>query len=170
MGLSESHPAIQDAIRKGLIPAPPAAESDQVGGLAAASFAHCGDVSQFAVGVEFVVGLATKCEANGRSWQGRSRRTGEARRALSRTLGRHLRALAPLAEHYHAGGPLDVVLTRLGGKLLDRTVNLPSALKAAEDAVALMLGADDGDPRWRCHCEQEPGGPVGVRVRITKGE
>ena len=48
-------------------------------------------------------------------------------------------------------------------------MNLPSSLKGVEDAVALMLGADDGDPRWRCVCAQEPGGRAGVRVRISKG-
>lgn len=168
MGIPENHPAIVEAVRRGLIrpspaAAPPADEPDQAGELAAGSF------WRVAGGVEFRVGVRTASEANQRGWQGKSRRTHAARLAVSRLLGPFLRAVADVAEHYHAGGTLDVVLTRVGGKRLDPTVNLPSALKATEDAVALMLGADDGDPRWRCRCEQETGGLVGVRVRVTKG-
>lgn len=169
MGIPENHPAIVEAVKRGLIlPSPGATtqsaeESDQAGELAGGSF------WRVPAGIEFRVGVRTVAEANKRSWRGRSNRTRDARAAVSKLLGPFLRAAADVAEHYHAGGPLDVVLTRLGGKLLDRTVNLPSALKATEDAVALMLGADDGDPRWRCRCEQEPCGLVGVRVRITKG-
>lgn len=46
-------------------------------------------------------------------------------------------------------------------------MNLPSALKGVEDAVAFLIGADDADPRWRCECRQEPGGPLGVKIELA---
>jgi hypothetical protein len=113
----------------------------------------------------FWVPLVTASEANARNWKERSARTHAARRAVSRVLGPHLRALADFSEHYHAGGALRVVFTRLGGRRLDRS-NLGNALKATEDAVCLVLGCDDGDPRWVSSFEQEPGGKVGVRVEL----
>ena len=67
---------------------------------------------------------------------------------------------ALFAAHYHNGGALAITFTRLGGRRLDKS-NLSVALKASEDAVCLMLGADDGDPRWQPTWEQEPGGAVG---------
>lgn len=94
----------------------------------------------------------------------------QAGRAVSRLLGRHLRLLAPAAEHYHRGGTLTLVLTRLGGRKLDATANLPASLKYIEDGVCLMLGADDGDQRWRCRCVQLPGGRRGVRGELFLGD
>lgn len=117
-----------------------------------------------------VVPVATVSEANQRQWRGRSGRTGTQRAAVSKVLGPALGMLAPFADHYHRGGVLNVTLTRLGGQRLDTLANLGSALKAIEDAVALMLGASDGDPRWKAKAEQEPGGPVGVRIELTAGE
>lgn len=109
--------------------------------------------------------IATASEANGRDWRKRSNRTRAARKIVSEQLGRALVWVAAFAAHYHAGGALRVTFTRLGGKRLDNS-NLPPALKATEDAVALMFGADDGDPRWRAEWGQEPGGPGGVRVEL----
>ncbi len=125
-------------------------------------------VTLHAAVMTFTLPILTASEANQRQWQGKARRTSDARRAVSRAFGRHLRRLASYADHYHAGGVLLVTLTRLGGKGLDRTVNLPSALKAVEDGVATVLGADDGSPLWRCRCEQEPGPKYGVRIRLEK--
>lgn len=117
----------------------------------------------------FWVPLLTASEANSRCWRARSARTQAARRAVSRAFGPRLRALAPVAEWYHANGTVRAVLTRLGGRKLDY-VNLCSSLKACEDIVALFLGADDGDPRWQPEYRQEPGGPCGVRIELeTKG-
>jgi hypothetical protein len=107
----------------------------------------------------FIIPVATVSETNQRSWKGKAARAGSQRRTVSKHLGRQLRNLALLAEHYHAGGALDVVITRLGGRKLDVMANL-------EDAVCLMIGADDGDPRWRCRAEQQPGGLIGVRIEL----
>jgi hypothetical protein len=108
--------------------------------------------------------------ANDRDWRTRNRVTQAHRLAVSRALGPHLAALAPLAEHYHRGGTLRVVLTRLGGRQLDRMANLGASLKYVEDAVALMLGASDGADNWDCKPAQEPGGLAGVRIELfTEG-
>jgi hypothetical protein len=104
-------------------------------------------------------------EANGRDWRARSRRSGEAWKAVSRTLGPHLGLLASFAEAYHADKGLMIKFVRLGGRKMDKS-NLPAAMKGVEDALAFMLGADDGDPRWHTDFDQEPGGLVGVRIEV----
>ncbi len=118
----------------------------------------------------WVIPLKTASEANSRGWHGKANRTQEARRVVCLALGRHLEYVVPFARAYHEGRPVRVVLTRLGGQMLDRTVNLPSALKAVEDAVALVAGADDGAANWRCECHQRPGGAWGVEISLYAGE
>lgn len=121
-------------------------------------------------GVRLTLPILTKSEANqGGNWKGKSKRTKDARRQVSLLCGPKLRKLARFAEHYHAGGILRAKFTRLGGRKLDRMANLGAALKATEDAICLMLGVDDGDPRWVAVSEQEPDGAVGVRIEITLG-
>jgi hypothetical protein len=110
--------------------------------------------------------VVTASEVNQRDWRSRSRRGKVAWKALSDVLGPRLALVAPIGEAFHAGKPVRVALTRLGGRKLDRS-NLPTALKAVEDAVAYFLGADDGDPRWVAEWHQEPGGPAGVRVELS---
>jgi len=112
-----------------------------------------------------VIPLVTSSEINGRDWEARSRRSNAAWKAVSQALGPHLRDLAPIAESYHSGETITIRLTRIGGRKLDRS-NLPTALKATEDAVAFLIGADDGDPRWQAEWDQEPGGPMGVRIEV----
>lgn len=111
------------------------------------------------------VPVETKSEINGREWKARSRRGGQAWKAVSSTFGPHLDMLAPFARAYHVGRAVRVRFVRLGGRRLDAS-NLPSATKAVEDAVAFMMGADDGDARWHPEWCQESGGLVGVRVEI----
>ena len=115
----------------------------------------------------WLVGVETRSESNKRTWQDRSRRTIAARRAVSALFGKTLSALAPFAEHYHAGGSLRIVFTRLAPTKLDRG-NVSVALKAVEDALALMLGADDGDARWLASYEQEKSDRYGVRIEMGK--
>lgn len=104
--------------------------------------------------------------ANDRDWRTRNRVTQAHRLAVSRALGPRLAALAPLAEHYHRGGTLRVVLTRLGGRQLDRHDNLPASLKYVLDSLCLLIGADDADERLDVKHQQEPGGLVGVRITL----
>jgi hypothetical protein len=119
--------------------------------------------------LSFVVGVQTACEANEEQWRRRSARSGVIRTAVSRVLGPRLAFLVPFAETYHRGDPVRVHFVRLGGRRLDRLANLGSSLKPVEDAVALMLGADDGAAHWRATCDQEPGGPYGVRIVMSLG-
>lgn len=66
--------------------------------------------------------------------------------------------------------PVNVVLTRLGGKGLDGHDNLRAACKACVDEVTAWLGfASDSDPRLVWSYGQEPGTGWGVRVEIHAG-
>lgn len=112
--------------------------------------------------------LETRSEANLRDWRRRSKRSDSAWRAVSRAFGPHLVYVATFARLYHTGHPIHVRLTRLGGRKLDQSVNLPASLKAVEDAVAWSMGADDGSPLWRCTFAQEPGGSMGARIELLK--
>jgi hypothetical protein len=114
----------------------------------------------------WTIPLRTESEANARAWKQRSARTRTARAAVSKAFGPTLRHAAALAEHYHQGGTLAVTLTRLAPGELDRG-NVFSALKATEDAAALILGCDDGDPRWKLlDCLQVVGEVWGVVIHI----
>lgn len=116
----------------------------------------------------WIVGVLTRSESNERKWQDKSNRTKAARAAVSKCFGKSLPSLAQFAEHYHAGGSLRIVFTRLAPKRLDRG-NVSTALKAVEDALALMLGADDGDARWLATYAQETSERYGVRIELHKG-
>lgn len=110
--------------------------------------------------------IPTASEINLRDWRARSRRTDVAWQVVSRCFGRQLDYLSHIARHYHAGRPIAVKLTRLATKRLDNT-NLGPSLKAAEDAVAFMMGCNDGDPRWLSSFHQEVGDVIGVRVELA---
>jgi hypothetical protein len=121
--------------------------------------------------VSFVVPAYTVSETNvshSGKWK-KIGRTGQTRRAVSAVLGKYLRYLVPFAEAYHAGHVVRVHFERLGGTGLDAMANLGPALKAAEDAVALMLGANDGAANWVASCGQKPGGGYGVRITLAVG-
>ena len=64
--------------------------------------------------------------------------------------------------------PFVVTLTRLGGKPLDEDDNLPRALKAVKDVVALWLGVEDTgrDDRVMWRYRQLPDWRSGCRIRI----
>lgn len=114
----------------------------------------------------WVLPIVTVSESNSREdWAKKSNRTRAARRTVSLAFGRELATVARYADAFHSGQMLAVVLTRLGGRKLDKS-NLPSALKATEDAVALMLGADDGAANWHLVPQQQTGGPAGVRIEL----
>lgn len=115
----------------------------------------------------FLVGIRLESEANlSGHWTKKNRRKRGCHRAVSELLGKHLAILVPFAEHYHAGGAVKVKMIRLGGNKLD-TGNLWNAVKGLEDAIAFMIGANDGDPRWVAEPGQETGGDrVGVKVQL----
>jgi hypothetical protein len=118
----------------------------------------------------FLVPVVTVSEANhdgGR--KAAIGRKASQRVAVSKVLGPRLRALAPFAEAYHAGKPIRVLLTRFAPRKLDRS-NLWRALKACEDVVATMLGADDGDKRWLVECDQLENPAMGLRIELRFAE
>lgn len=166
MGFPADHPAIRQAFEKGLIEGATVVESGskEKPELVAGAFAQ---IDGRAV---WVLPILTVAESNSRDdWAKKSNRTRTARRIVSRAFGPRLDVVARFALAFHAGRTLGVVFTRLGGRKLDKGVNLPSALKATEDAVALMLGADDGAPNWDAKFEQQPGGKSGVRIELKLG-
>lgn len=113
----------------------------------------------------WVLPIPTASEINGRKWRERSKRTDIAWRIVSPAFGPRVDYYAHYQRFYHAGRPLRIVFTRLGGKKIDRA-NLGSALKATEDAVAFMLGANDGNENWQSEFEWEPGERHGVRIQF----
>lgn len=115
----------------------------------------------------FTIPLSTVSEVNQRQWQARSRRSNAAWKAVSKAFGPRLVQVGLVAGLFHqAGKHVLCTLTRLAPRELDRTVNLPSALKAVEDVVAFILGIDDRDERWVCRCEQEKADGYGVRIKL----
>ena len=156
MGIPPEHPAIRQAIEKGLMPAPKAAPVEPHKVLAAA----------FVPPATWVVGAEVPSIANDRDWRTRNRVAQVHRKAVSRAFGPHLRELATFAEHLHGNGVVRVTLTRLGGRALDKWDNLPASCKYVLDTVCLFFGVDDADPRLDVKHLQEPGGPTGVRIQL----
>jgi len=111
-----------------------------------------------------MVAVDTVSEINHRQWQARNRRTGQSWMAVRRAVGPYLDMLARFSRLYHDGNRLQVTFTRLG-RLADLS-NTASAVKGVEDAVAYLLGADDGDERWVPRFEREKSVECGVRVEI----
>lgn len=63
--------------------------------------------------------------------------------------------------------PVVVVVTRLGGKKLDRHDNLPHSVKAVIDVIAKdWLGVDDADPRVKWVVRQEAAYSPGVLIDV----
>ena len=119
--------------------------------------ARPGGLPDFSVLVE----VATVSEANRRDTWGKIKRKREQR---DRTIEEVQVALAA-GKRLPETGPWFLRLTRVSPKSLDRAVNLPSALKAVEDAVAAVLGVDDGSPMLETSCDQRRGKPA-VLVEI----
>lgn len=71
-------------------------------------------------------------------------------------------------EGWHPPLPLHIILIRVGGKTMDGD-NLASAFKAIRDALAGLVGIDDGDDRIRWRCKQRPGPEAMVRLTLAGG-
>lgn len=110
--------------------------------------------------------VETSSEINSRQWRARHRRTGAAWNAVKNVFGPNLSLLAGFAEAYHRGQTLNIVFTRLDKRRLDEMANLGTSMKAVEDALAFIMGANDGDLRWKARPAQEHSDLIGVRIEM----
>lgn len=168
MGLPENHPAIVQARAKGLIVETSPRKGEAAPAkpeLVAASF-HA-----TAASCVWVVPLRVAAGDNQRGGRAKIGRAGHERRVVSRCLGgATLKFLAGYAECAARGERVRVTLTRLGGRALDDD-NAVAAMKFVRDAVATMLGFDDGPASPLVFATgQEPGGPFGVRIELASRE
>ena len=74
--------------------------------------------------------------------------------------------MVPFIESYHAGRIVYIRFTRLGVRRLD-PANLGGSLKATEDALALMFGANDGDLNWQASFHQHVSEKIGIRIELS---
>ncbi len=65
----------------------------------------------------------------------------------------------------YAVGPIRITFTKIGGRRLDRS-NLPVSFKGIEDGLAAIMGCNDGHDHWQAAWGQEPGGKIGIKIRI----
>ena len=115
--------------------------------------------------LEFTIpGLRVVSAANLREhWRARAARVRKERHnfalgVLAAGVGDQLREMAKLNRR------LEVTFTRRSPRRLDDD-NLASGLKAARDALAALLGVDDGSDRLCWHYDQQKG-PAGLLVRL----
>ena len=118
--------------------------------------------------LKIIIPTETKSESNQRDTWGRVRRTKSAKAIFNQTMRPYYVDLNPLVQHFDVDGIIRVTFTRLGGRKLDSGDNLNGSMKALKDAVAAAFLADDGDPRFIWQYDQEPGGPIGVRIEIER--
>lgn len=115
-------------------------------------------------GLDFTVPIRIDSELNlPGHWRGRWARFAEHRQAVElgwpRVDGVPARLEAPAV----------VTLTRLAPKrILDEHDNLRSGFKGAVDAIAGMLGLDDGDSRITWEYRQETSKAYGVRITVER--
>lgn len=148
---------IPDAMARAIIERAEPAAARPLARLRAGRYYRAAELVDPALALTITLPLQTRSEANLRNWQGRCRRTKEARTVWLATA---FRFRLPRPEL-----PVVVKFTRLGGKKLDDD-NLRQALKGLRDHIAEWLGVDDADDRVRWKYFQEPRGPIGVRVQI----
>ena len=106
-------------------------------------------------------------------------RKGTVKNAIWRALGPGWRIFGPIGESVrNAAGNAgkqaslpSIRVIRLGGRGLD-TGNLWRAIKPVEDAIAVLLGCDDGWQAWKdsFQVDQEPGPLWGCRIELLMPE
>ena len=170
MSIHATAAELQSWIDKGLIDAPkvqaPAAAPDPdepKHALIEPAFFRDGSWLIFDIAVEVV------SQANRREhWSRGTGRKGTQRKTIQRELALQARHLAPVIEHYHAGGIVHVLLVRIAPRELD-PANLWSGMKVIEDAIAEWMGANDRPPLWLCEVDQIKSPLYGLRVQVWKG-
>ena len=159
--VSINHPEIQKAIAAGIVVIP-----DEKKGKGKKPSAREFVVDRFLEPATFEIPVETVSEANAREWRGRSKRTGNARIKVCRSVAKRIRHMVPFIEAYHAGRTVYIRFTRLGVRRLD-PANLGGSLKASEDALALTFGANDGDLNWQATFAQEVVDKIGIRIELS---
>ncbi len=114
----------------------------------------------------FVVPLHVVAGDNARGQKARIGRAGHERRVCASVFAGAHSVWGAACCALTRDRPLTVYLARVGGRKMDDD-NLPASLKYIRDTVALFLGRDDNDPLIHWEYAQEPGGPSGVRVRLS---
>lgn len=111
----------------------------------------------------FELPIKTVSEANEREhWRSR-----HGRRQKQRTVVR--RDAASLKGAFEPEQDLEVKLTRIAPRRLDKGDNLAGSLKAIRDEVAALLGRDDGPDagiEWRYAQERGPPKTYAVRIEV----
>lgn len=167
--INPDHPCIAQAFERGLIAGAPARAPAAPKGKREKPVLL---PSAFVPPNVWLVPLHVVAGDNARGMRAKIGRAGHERRVTSRVLGgAALKYLAVFADLAARGEPVRITLTRLGGRGLDPMDGLPASLKYVADTVALMMGFDDGATSpLKFVTQQEPGGPVGVRVTIEAAE
>lgn len=124
--------------------------------------------SLFVEPATWVVPIRLQSEMNkGVIQKGSMSRNKHVKNAIYRALGPHWRIWGPVGDRIRAGHPCSIKAIRLGGTGLD-VANLWAAMKFPEDAIANMLGCEDGWPVWKqsFSVDQEPGRLWGLRIEM----
>ena len=112
--------------------------------------------------IEIKIPIRVVSEANQRChWATRHRRFKKQKDAV-RLL------LKPLIRGFSVDGKITITLTRYGKRKLD-TDNLAGAFKAVRDAIAKLLGIDDGSERLVWKYEQKKG-DYAIKIKIEGDE
>jgi hypothetical protein len=116
----------------------------------------------------WVIPVRLESEMNRRgSVKGQSARNRTVKNAVYRALGPYWKVWGPVGDRVRADLPCVIRAIRLGGTGLD-TGGLWASMKFPEDAVANLLGCDDGWPAWKRAFQvyQEPGRLWGLRIEL----
>ena len=118
----------------------------------------------------WVIPIRLESEANmGGKLSAALARKSAVKRIVSRAIAPGWRVWGPVGDAIRSGSPASIRVVRLGGRGLD-TGNLWRAVKPVEDAIASMLGCDDGSAAWQKSFLPVclPVGPHGLRIEIGK--
>lgn len=116
----------------------------------------------------WVIPVRLESEMNRRgSVKGQSARNRTVKNAVYRALGPYWKEWGPFGDRVRNGEPCVIRAIRLGGAGLDMG-GLWASMKFPEDAIANLLGVDDGWPAWKrsFQVDQEPGQLWGLRIEM----
>jgi len=158
MGFQLNHPAIVQAIERGLIADNPPPRTAKAAPTTPEKASGCLTVAFW------IPGLVPVSKANRRDhWANVARRE----RGYVSQLDAATRRVTVSRWVF----PVTVTFHRVGVKMLDGSDNLPFAYKKLQDAVAWLVGVDDGDTarvRWAYTQETAKRGHLGTLITIKE--